>query len=436
MVRDRRAADSPLAHLQGGNARVDRRHDRRALSADELRRLLTAVETGPTRMRMSGQDRAMLYRLAVETGLRANELRTLTWGSFDLDAEPATVTVRAAYSKHRRDDVLPLKADMAVLLARWQTIGDGTDSQEPVFPTMPSKTANMVRSDLADAGIDYHDEAGRVADFHALRHTFITNLARGGVHPKLAQALARHSTITLTMDRYSHTVIGEQADALTALPDLNMDTPDAEPMRATGTCDPGGKRSADYLAFSLPEGDSRRFADVHRNDTNRKGDTAMTQAEKPTRQGVSCASVHQVSSSGTNTPGRTRTCDFRIRNPMLKNHKPLARQALTNDTDDRLADCLAFLAKNDPDLAAVIAAWPRLPKVVKAGVLAMVKAAGGCAVSTWNVYGGTDTKTPRGGSVSGGFVATWWENGRDRVQTAYGTGGPRPNFSCARGVNF
>jgi hypothetical protein len=30
----------------------------------------------------------------------------------------------------------------------------------------------------------------------------------------------------------------------------------------------------------------------------------------------------------------------------------------------------------DPDLAAVIDAWPRLPKKVKAGIVAMVKAAG------------------------------------------------------------
>ena len=63
----------------------------------------------------------------------------------------------------------------------------------------------MIRRDLDEAGIPYRDDAGRVADFHSLRHTFITNLARGGVHPKVAQALARHSTITLTMDRYSHT---------------------------------------------------------------------------------------------------------------------------------------------------------------------------------------------------------------------------------------
>ena len=59
-----------------------------------------------------------------------------------------------------------------------------------------------------------------MVDFHALRHTFVTNLARGKVHPKIAQALARHSTIALTMDRYTHTDLGEQADALKVLSSL------------------------------------------------------------------------------------------------------------------------------------------------------------------------------------------------------------------------
>jgi len=71
-----------------------------------------------------------------------------------------------------------------------------------------------------------------MADFHALRHTFITNLANSGVHPKVAQALARHSTITLTMDRYTHTVVGEQTAALAALPDLGA-PPEADAARRT-----------------------------------------------------------------------------------------------------------------------------------------------------------------------------------------------------------
>jgi hypothetical protein len=46
---------------------------------------------------------------------------------------------------------------------------------------------------------------------------FITSLATSGVHPKDAQTLARHSTITLTMDRYSHVSLRDSAFALAML---------------------------------------------------------------------------------------------------------------------------------------------------------------------------------------------------------------------------
>ncbi len=84
MVKDRRVTESPVAHLDGLNVKTDRRHDRRVLSVEELRRLLDATRCGLTRKGMSGPERAMLYRLAVETGLRASELRSLTRASFQL----------------------------------------------------------------------------------------------------------------------------------------------------------------------------------------------------------------------------------------------------------------------------------------------------------------------------------------------------------------
>ena len=40
-------------------------------------------------------------------------------------------------------------------------------------------------------------------DFHSLRPTFITGLAERGVHPRVAQALARHSDMRLTMKTYT-----------------------------------------------------------------------------------------------------------------------------------------------------------------------------------------------------------------------------------------
>lgn len=85
----------------------------------------------------------------------------------------------------------------------------------------------MMRADLEVANVPTRDESGRIVDFHALRHTFITNLATAGVHPKVAQSLARHSTITLTMDRYTHQYAGGEVEALKSLP------PTCRPHRAT-----------------------------------------------------------------------------------------------------------------------------------------------------------------------------------------------------------
>ena len=119
----------------------------------------------------------------------------------------------------------------------------------PVFRMpRPDDVAKMLREDLNAAGIEYRDDGGRVFDFHGFRHSFLTNLAAGGVHPKTAQALARHCTIRLTMDRYSHSYRGDQSAALTVLPDSSEQA--ANVARATGTEDakPAEKNLASCLA--------------------------------------------------------------------------------------------------------------------------------------------------------------------------------------------
>ncbi|KKK56058.1 hypothetical protein LCGC14_3068340, partial [marine sediment metagenome] len=216
MILERRASENPLGHLSGVNVRTDRRHDRRALTIEEIHALLQAAEAGPTRFKTTGPERAMIYRLALETGLRANEIRSLTRQSFQLDNGSPTVTVEAGYSKRRREDVQPLRPATAILLEQHLA---HKMPDAPAF-NVPRRTAQMIRADLKDAGIPYRNSADRCADFHALRHTFITNLAQSGAHPSVAQALARHSTIALTMNRYTHTIPEQLTDALDKLPDL------------------------------------------------------------------------------------------------------------------------------------------------------------------------------------------------------------------------
>ena len=223
MVQDGRASESPLQHLKGLNVRTDRRHDRRALEPDEVRRLLEAARATGQRFGMSGYEN----RLAVETGLRAKELQSLTILSFDFDK--CTVTIEAAYSKHRRQDVLPLRPDTAADL-QYFLAGKMPDVQ--VF-NMPKKPAKMLRADLAETNIPYVDDAGRYADFHSFRHTTGSWLAANGVHPKVAQSIMRHSDINLTMSRYTHTLTGKESEAVSKLPDLSL--PSSQKQIATGT---------------------------------------------------------------------------------------------------------------------------------------------------------------------------------------------------------
>ena len=53
--------------------------------------------------------------------------------------------------------------------------------------------------------------------FHDLRHTHATQLLANGTHPKVAQERLGHSTISTTMDLYSHVTDTMQTDAAARL---------------------------------------------------------------------------------------------------------------------------------------------------------------------------------------------------------------------------
>ena len=256
----------------------------------------------------------MLYRVAIGTAFRVGELRSLTPESFALDTEPATVTVQAAYSKHRKTDVQLVRNDLVELLREWLK---GKQAGEPAF-NMPDKPYTMIRVDLEAAGIAYRDSAGRVADFHALRHTAGTLLNSKGVHPKAIQAFMRHSTITLTMDRYTHVGIRDQEAVLEALPKVRTDNPAPEvaQAKATGTYDATADRASGALHYAQHSGGisahAKTVADTKSTKHINKGDF-----RKPLQSAVLDTSEHALSSPDRNAPGRTRTCDLRFRKPPL-----------------------------------------------------------------------------------------------------------------------
>jgi len=293
MVKDRRATENPLLHLQGLNVRTDRRHDRRALSLEELTLLLETATDGPVRFNVSGQERALLYRLAVETGLRAGELRSLSPASFRLSGDEPTVTVAAAYCKNRRESTLPLRPDTVELLA----VHLKDQQRDCCALAIPPRehVAKMIRADLDVARakwineakndgerehreksdfLAYTNHAKRKADFHALRHTFISNLAAGGVHPKIAQTLARHSTFALTMERYSHSDHDKELAAMRTLPNLPKPAP-----KASKTSEKPGKSASSVLAFCLAQNGTSGESSV--DSGGLKSDTAGDSQSAP-----------------------------------------------------------------------------------------------------------------------------------------------------------
>jgi integrase len=210
-----RLRDNPMRGVKGFNVEEDRRHRRRALTPDEAARLLQAAERGPVVRGMTGPDRARLYALALGTGFRASELASLTPERFDLAADPPTVTVPAAYAKNGREAVQPLPPALADRLAPWlATLAPG----RPAFDPMPEKTAELIRADLKAAGIPYATASG-VADFHALRASYVSNLVASGASVKTCQVLARHSSPSLTIGIYAKASVHDIRGAVDALPD-------------------------------------------------------------------------------------------------------------------------------------------------------------------------------------------------------------------------
>src|SRR5690349_7703559 len=73
---------------------------------------------------------------------------------------------------------------------------------------------------LAKTGVAYEDAEGRRVDFHALRHTYGSMLAKAGVAPRVAMSLMRHTDIRLAMNVYTDPKVFDMAGAVESLPSI------------------------------------------------------------------------------------------------------------------------------------------------------------------------------------------------------------------------
>lgn len=213
LLHQRMAVENPLGHVQRIDTRATSGQFRRALNADELRRLLE----------VSPPDRRMVYLLAAYTGLRRSEMQGLRWSDVSLDGSSPFVRVRANMvgNKSRKLAVLPLHPELAAALQMFRS-ADAAPFQT-VFSQIPR--VRTCRKDLVAAEIPFLDELGRRCDLHSLRMTYGTNLTTSGASPRVVMELMRHSDIKLTMKIYTDAAQLPLSEAIRKLPTLNLAFP-------------------------------------------------------------------------------------------------------------------------------------------------------------------------------------------------------------------
>jgi integrase len=237
-VRVSRLTTNPFIKVAKANIEADRRRQRRALTPDELQRIMKAApdapespmgrtQSNPARLRqkLTGPERAEVYAVLAGTGLRGGELGQLKVGDVRIDEAVPHIELSGRITKNGQDDTIPLRADLVTLLRRRMA---GMAPSDLVYP-IPDKFLSRFDADCKRAGIPKTDERGRTIDIHALRTTFGTWLAKSGVAPRTAQALMRHSDIKLTMSVYCDPKLLDTAAAVATLPSVAPVQPSVAP---------------------------------------------------------------------------------------------------------------------------------------------------------------------------------------------------------------
>jgi integrase/recombinase XerC/integrase/recombinase XerD len=169
------------------------------LSAKEAARLLDSIPAGsPLELR----DRAM-FELAYSSGLRAEELVSLSLGDADHDAEQMRVE-----GKGRKTRVVPVgEPAMAALhdyidrgrppLAAQAAAGSG-DHADPLFLSRSGRrlSTSDVRRRLRRWTL--RAGTGGEATPHSLRHSFATHLLDGGADLRAIQEMLGHASVSST----------------------------------------------------------------------------------------------------------------------------------------------------------------------------------------------------------------------------------------------
>jgi integrase len=224
--------------------------ERRALTVEQIQKLLDAARSRPlaalherygtkvketvrqreraerhrdaaqAKMVMRGRERALIYKTAVYTGLRAGEIGALRPHHLELGKKPfPRLEIPGKLTKNGQQARLLLVPAFAAELADW--IRDARKGEDDRLFNVPQASARIMQKDLKAAGIPYKTGQGD-ADFHSLRMTANVMLGQAGIPARIRQLFMRHSDIRLTMATYDDEAFHSLEEVVKAMERLGL----------------------------------------------------------------------------------------------------------------------------------------------------------------------------------------------------------------------
>jgi integrase len=274
----------------------------REFTAHEMRSLI-AASTGHWRTACVLFASTALRRSAVFRGVLCG------W----VNPEKSQLEIPSGFLKNRKAQVIPLNELALHTLAEVCEVSAPSEYIVPVAFDQATWLGLLKRASVA-----YEDKRGRTCGTHSFRKGVLTTLADLGVHPKVAQDLAGHSDIRLTMRSYTKLGLDKQAEAVKKLSLLNPD--------GTGVCEIVGENPHGVLALKAEVWEDS-VATPMPNLTEELGENARPQGM---RQAWDVSQPHTLRAGGRAFPPSSE------RNP-LRDSAPSSTQMTPRGFEPRLS---------------------------------------------------------------------------------------------------
>jgi integrase len=197
------------------------RKQMQTLDADETVQLIEAAR---------GTSLFMPILLGVLCGLRRGEITAVRWRSIDLDRGQLSVTasteqtnsgIRDKETKSGKARTVALPSLIVDELRRHRVaqaerlLQVGVRVTDDHYVVMREDGRPLQPRSLTHAFVKFIRQHGLPQiRLHDLRHSHATAMLAAGVHPKIAQERLGHSSVSVTIDLYSHVLPGMQAEAV------------------------------------------------------------------------------------------------------------------------------------------------------------------------------------------------------------------------------